>query len=195
MNITPVKEVKPISVKPLNQISLKQLNTLIEETNTNIKEHSIELIDTILRRERLPKTKEKNGGISEYTFQDGTDQREFYEYLKTRYNDTIKIKEKTKEEMELVRCFKNVEWYVGYVHLKRYYDKHKSVDVIYGYVSKIENNKIDLREWVNTQRKNYNKENKSQIQLEHEKMLDILCPGWLTPRENDIEKVLSRHKN
>ena len=178
----------------------EMLNSIIRESqlvkttkkiNSNrIFEHSAELIQTILRIERLPKKKDKNDGISEYFFSDGIDQRKFYDMLKTHYHTVKNVKEKKKIDIVIVKCYRNIEWYIGYIHLKKYYETYHNLDIVDGYISKIADNKIDLGRWIAIQRNDYNSIDKTELQLEHEKMLDDLCSDWYKTGENNINKTL-----
>ena len=79
---------------------------IVEKEPTTISRHADELIQTIRKLKRLPKSKQSNNMISEVVFSDnGTDQRSFYNHLisevaiikrKVLNNEKLSFKEKQK---------------------------------------------------------------------------------------------------
>ena len=58
-----------------------------------------------------------------------------------------------------------------------------------GYISRMDNHRIDLRSWLDEQRDKYNLEEKTDLQKEHERMLSNLCENWYLPNTNTLEMI------
>ena len=157
-----------------------------------IVDKTVEFIDTMLKIERLPIKKEKNNDISEYTFNDGVDMRDFYDKLKSSYFNAKNRKYEAANDHLVVSCYENILWYIGFLHLKKYYESHGDLNIIDGYIAKIDGNKTDLRRWLDKQIRDYSLIDKSDIQLEHERMLDGLCPEWYLIKKFNISQLLKK---
>ena len=155
-----------------------------EVKEDNLITNTASFIEIILKIDRLPKK-------YEYAFEDGTDAHTFYELLKVDYR-FYKYKSKSKRDNKyknIVNCLDNIKWHLGYIHLKKYYARYKHLNIMNGYISRMDNHRIDLRSWLDEQRDKYNLEEKTDLQKEHERMLSNLCENWYLPNTNTLEMI------
>ena len=87
----------------------EEIQKVLELYQMSSQEQKEELIKTIYGLGRLPKQKQYNEGISEKMFRDGTDQRQYYERLRTNYK-RIKGKEYlTDKEQQLKEDYEEIQ--------------------------------------------------------------------------------------
>ena len=72
---------------------------------------------------------------------------------------------------------------LGYVHCQEYYETYGDLKVISNYKC---SDRFKLREFLDEQRKIFKKKNKTEVELEREKRLFDLYPGWVTGRIDDM---------
>ena len=132
---------------------------------------TLEFIQTLLKIERLPK-------IGEFSFEDGQDYRLFYDRIRDLYGKVYNYNDKNKEFTTLMNNYENIEWYIGFIHLKKYYEEHLDLNMGERYISEIDDSIMNLSLWLAEQREYSKKPIKTMSMVEKEKMLDALYPAW-----------------
>jgi len=159
-----------------------------EKINQVLKLYEVDKVEEFIQKVHDIKGPIIKPDSGKYQFSDGTDMANWYNKFKQKIKKIQDKEEKDKKDIQVLEDYEKVgvvlDWYKGYNCARDYCRMYGDLNVIVGYKGK---GNFKLREWLDGQRANYFNPDKSEVQLMYERLLDELCPSWVT--KYDVNKI------